>query len=340
MNPVHRSRALRIAGFALVAAAVAGADIATKRWAEEHLATATHLLPVDAPADPGDATVGDVARTRFPELTDDALRGALVRLPPAVALDAADPVFELETARGVEAAGFLVFDRGARRFARRIDRTDQYRRERGLMRADPALSFPDARRRVRAELADVRLDAFLAERLPHLRGDALADTLARGLHPIPSKGIEVDPTDPAVAGATYLVAHRTVTWIPGHLGLAYVQNPAGAWGLFGWVDARVRPWLFHALSALAIAAILALALRPPSAHAAVRPALALVLGGAIGNLHDRVALAYVVDFVHMYWGRAHWPRYNVADVAISLGVIALLAATLARPAPPRTGRTP
>lgn len=340
MNPIHRSRALRIAGFALVAGAVAGGDIATKRWAEENLATATHLLPVDTPDDTANATIGNVVRMRFPDLTDDVLRGAVVRLPPAVALDAADPVFELETARSVEAAGFFVFDRGERRFARRVARIDQFNLERRLMREDPALSFPEARRRVRAELADVRLDAFLAERLPHLRGDALEDTLAHGLHPIPASGIGADPTDPARPGATYLVADRSANWIPGHLDLSYAENPAGAWGLFGWIDARVRPWLFHALSALAIGVLLLLALRPPSPHPAVRPALALVLGGAIGNLHDRATLAYVVDFVHMYWGRAHWPRYNIADIAITLGVVVLLVATLARPVPPSPGRTP
>lgn len=340
MTSLVRARTLRVAGFVGIAAAVAAADITTKRWAEESLATATHLLPVDAPADIAETTVGDVIRTRFPDLVNDRLRGALVRLPPQVAFAPSDPVFELEGARGIEAVGFFVFDRGDRRFARRVARTDQYILERHLMQEEPDLSFPEARRRVRDELADVRLDTFLAERLPHLRNDALAHTLARGLHPIPAAGIDIDPSDPATPGATYLIADRAVTWIPGHLDLSYAENPAGAWGLFGGFDAPVRQRLFLVLSALAIATLLFLALRPPSHHPATRPALAAILGGAVGNLFDRAALAYVVDFVHMYWGRAHWPRYNVADIAITLGVIVLMAATLARPAPPSPGRMP
>lgn len=340
MNPVHRSRALRIAGFALVAAAVAGADIATKRWAEENLATATHLLPATAPDAPGDATIGDVVRRRFPDLSDEHLRGALVRLPPAVPLDRADRVHELATTRGIEAAGFLVFDRGRPRFARRIDRSDQYLLERRLMQQDPALSFPDARRRARTELAEVRLDAFLSDRLPHLGDKGLGQTLAKGLHPIPGTGLDVDPGDPAEAGATYLVGDRSVVWIPGHLDLSYAENPAGAWGLFGQVEDGLRIWLFRLLAALAVLAILGLALRPPSLHPTVHPALALVLGGALGNLFDRLTLHYVVDFMHMYWGRLHWPRYNIADIAITMGVIVLLLATLARPAPPSTRRIP
>lgn len=340
MTSPLRARTLRIAGFLGIAAAVAGADIATKRWAEECLATPTHLLPVTAPDAPGDASVGDVVRRRFPDLSDDHLRGALVLLPPAVSLNRSDPAHELATTRGIEAAGFLVFDRGRPRFARRIDRNDQYRLERQRMRQDPELSFPEARRQARAELATVRLDDFLADRLPHLGGSALDRTLAQGLHPIPGTGLDIDPGDPADAGATYLVGDRSVVWIPGHLDLSYAENPAGAWGLFGQVDDGLRVWLFRLLAALAILAILGLALRPPSFHPAVRPALALVLGGALGNLFDRLTLHYVVDFVHMYWGRLHWPRYNVADIAITLGVIVLLVATLARPAPSSTGRKP
>ena len=56
-------------------------------------------------------------------------------------------------------------------------------------------------------------------------------------------------------------------------------------------------------------------------------ALSLILGGAIGNLVDRLSLAYVVDFIHMFWGDNHWPRYNVADVGITVGVCVLVLVT-------------
>jgi signal peptidase II len=56
--------------------------------------------------------------------------------------------------------------------------------------------------------------------------------------------------------------------------------------------------------------------------------VALVLGGAIGNLIDRLRLGYVVDFIHVYWQNHHFPAFNIADSAITLGVILLLVDTL------------
>jgi signal peptidase II len=53
-------------------------------------------------------------------------------------------------------------------------------------------------------------------------------------------------------------------------------------------------------------------------------ALALVLGGALGNVWDRVTLGYVVDFVDIYYGDWHWPAFNIADSAITVGAVLLL----------------
>ena len=55
----------------------------------------------------------------------------------------------------------------------------------------------------------------------------------------------------------------------------------------------------------------------------VQVALALILGGALGNLYDRLAYGYVVDFLEVYWRAYHWPSFNVADSAISIGVLLL-----------------
>ena len=62
-----------------------------------------------------------------------------------------------------------------------------------------------------------------------------------------------------------------------------------------------------------------------------RLALALIMGGAVGNLLDRLRLGHVVDFVDVYWGVHHWPAFNVADSAISVGVALLLLDILRHP---------
>ena len=63
-------------------------------------------------------------------------------------------------------------------------------------------------------------------------------------------------------------------------------------------------------------------------------ALGLILGGAVGNLIDRARLGYVIDFLDIYWRRFHWPAFNVADIAISAGVILLALELLREPGKP------
>jgi len=69
--------------------------------------------------------------------------------------------------------------------------------------------------------------------------------------------------------------------------------------------------------------------RSPARNRVLQIALALILGGALGNLYDRVVYRYVVDFLEFYVGAYHWPSFNIADSAISIGV-ALLALEIIR----------
>ncbi len=73
----------------------------------------------------------------------------------------------------------------------------------------------------------------------------------------------------------------------------------------------------------AIVAVIAYSLRSPVRNLLLQVALCLVLGGALGNLFDRLSYGYVVDFLEIYWRGYQWPTFNVADSAISIGVILL-----------------
>ena len=88
----------------------------------------------------------------------------------------------------------------------------------------------------------------------------------------------------------------------------------------GW-----QRWLFVVL-ALSVSAVLILWLRRLSVaqHGVLACGLALILGGALGNMVDRLTRGEVVDFVHAHWGRHYFPAFNVADSAITLGAVALL----------------
>jgi signal peptidase II len=320
---------------------IAGTDLWSKRWIEENLATSRHLLPVTAPAGASGMSVAEVVRTRFPDLDDGALHGSLWRLPPQVALDPGDPVFELESSRNLEAVGFFVFDTGkVERFARRIERNDSWVMEKALQRDRPELGLLEARRQVREVLSRVSVAEYLKSRLPHLSDEEASEVARTGLHPIPMDGAEVDPASRAVPGQTYLVGSRDIVLIPGFFDFSYAENPAGAFSMLLGVDEGLRRAIFFTLSIVALVAVGWLLVKPPGDGLLPVIALGGIMGGAIGNLIDRLRLTYVVDFIHNYWRDWHWPRYNVADIGISVGVVVLLLITLFASNPsPKTPKT-
>jgi signal peptidase II len=96
------------------------------------------------------------------------------------------------------------------------------------------------------------------------------------------------------------------------------------------------PFPYYVFSVAAVAAILYLFFKQRVRGIARQMALALIMGGAIGNLIDRVRLGEVVDFIEIGYGRWHWPVFNVADSAVTIGVI-LFAITWPRAQENRDG---
>src|ERR1035441_2110276 len=88
----------------------------------------------------------------------------------------------------------------------------------------------------------------------------------------------------------------------------------------GW-----QRWVFIGLACVvSIGIIIWLLKLPRGSHALLTAGLALVLGGALGNVIDRIRLGYVIDFIHFHWDRAYFPAFNVADSAITVGAACLL----------------
>ena len=115
--------------------------------------------------------------------------------------------------------------------------------------------------------------------------------------------------------------------VDGLLSLTLVLNPGLAFGLLGGIPPTWR-WVVAALSLVALAVLARVALRVlPTGGWPGRLAIGLIFGGAIGNLIDRARFGAVVDFVDVHWRGWHWPAFNVADSAITVGV-ALLALRL------------
>lgn len=104
--------------------------------------------------------------------------------------------------------------------------------------------------------------------------------------------------------------------------ITYVRNKGAAFGLFA--DSAYRVPFFICVALLAVIGILWYLAQVEDSQRGQQVGLSLVLGGALGNLVDRIRLGEVIDFLDVHWYRHHWPAFNVADIAICVGVGLLL----------------
>jgi signal peptidase II len=146
-----------------------------------------------------------------------------------------------------------------------------------------------------------------------------------------------------------LELHEYRPVVDGLLSISHVRNRGAAFGILSEAGLPYQGVILSVVSLFALGAITVYWLRLPKEAALPRLALALVLGGALGNLIDRVRYGYVVDFIHVYWRQYVWPDFNLADSAISTGVVLLFLDMLRAPkrdttadpapAPPALGRS-
>jgi signal peptidase II len=118
--------------------------------------------------------------------------------------------------------------------------------------------------------------------------------------------------------------HDEVSLIAGLLDLTHVRNTGAAFGMLNGIDFPFKAAIIAVVAAIALVAIAAYAARLAPAQKMARIGLALILGGAIGNLIDRIAFGYVLDFVDVYWRAYHFWAFNVADSAITVGVCVMV----------------
>jgi signal peptidase II len=112
--------------------------------------------------------------------------------------------------------------------------------------------------------------------------------------------------------------HESVPVIPGFFNLTYVRNKGAAFGILSGMQGAWRTVFFVIVSLVALSVLAVLVKKTAERLALV--AYALISGGAVGNLIDRVRFGEVVDFVEWFYRSFHWPAFNVADSAITVGV--------------------
>ena len=124
-----------------------------------------------------------------------------------------------------------------------------------------------------------------------------------------------------------MASHFILTLLPykvtPFLNFRLVYNSGSA---FGFLDQQ-SGWQLWFLSIVAIVVCVALLIwlyRLPTSHRWTAVAIAMIIGGALGNMIDRLTLGYVLDFIDVHVGSHHWPAFNVADMAICIGVVIVL----------------
>jgi signal peptidase II len=118
----------------------------------------------------------------------------------------------------------------------------------------------------------------------------------------------------------YLQPYHSIAVIPGFFNLTHILNPGGAFGFLAGADPILRKIVFLFVSFLAVVLILWYYFKTPASYPLLATAFAMIFGGAIGNLIDRIRTGKVVDFLDFYLGNLHYPAFNVADSAITIGI--------------------
>ena len=121
-----------------------------------------------------------------------------------------------------------------------------------------------------------------------------------------------------------LPLYRSISVVPGFFNITHIRNPGGAFGFLAGQQAGLRNAVFLAVSVAALYLVFYFYKNTPRSYAALSAAFAMIFGGAVGNLIDRIRFGEVVDFLDVYIGKYHWPAFNIADSAISIGIAIFL----------------
>lgn len=123
---------------------------------------------------------------------------------------------------------------------------------------------------------------------------------------------------------TRMLLHESIPVVQGFFNITYVKNPGAAFGFLADASQLFRAFFFIGITIAAIILIVYYIRKTKVRDLLVITPLSLIMGGAVGNLIDRVRFGEVIDFLDVYIGPHHWPAFNVADSAISVGAVLLI----------------
>ncbi len=298
-------------------------DLWTKHWADVTLADPQHPIAVRITDDEVGRPVGEVVAERVGSSVDE-IKGFVVKLPEHRAFTPDHKLFDRQAA-GADARGYYAFWRSDGDLPpRRINKTDKVLLDRWLRVGAPTAEPTAVRKAAATHLDQITLADWLQTTLRRLPDGRLPLVTGERLHPIHGALAAVAADAPAAAGATYLLEWHRIDVMGDWFKLLYAENPGAAFGFLRGVAPTLRDTIFFVLTIIVFLVLLGILIRTEPRHWVVLLALSTVLGGAVGNFVDRIRYGYVIDFIDMHLGFMHWPTYNVADIAIAVGVVLLL----------------
>jgi len=123
--------------------------------------------------------------------------------------------------------------------------------------------------------------------------------------------------------ANLMHLYQAIEIVPNFVHLTYLKNTGAAFGVLAGTRSPLRMAFFVLVSSVAIGCVLYLLKNLRPGRTSLVASLSLILGGAVGNLIDRLRMGEVIDFIDLHWHHFHWPAFNVADSSITIGVILL-----------------
>lgn len=124
--------------------------------------------------------------------------------------------------------------------------------------------------------------------------------------------------------------YGTVKVIPGFLDLTHIHNKGAIFGFLNRSEHAAMPFILIGMNIAALVLVVYYFSKTTEKECLARIALSMIVGGALGNIVDRLVRGFVIDFIDMYAGRFHWPTYNIADAGISIGAVLLILSVLFR----------
>ncbi len=317
----------RLGVFVAVALVVTVLDLGTKEWAKANLARVDHPIPILVPAELDGKTTTDLLEwAGFGDAKSSKLR---LLSPP------------LEVKGNEEFSPFRRLSQGEEAYYLFLDKERKY---------PPLMVMNPSREDLVQAKGEGDRDAWRAkwstrvttwaqacvDSHPFLDKEEVSQWIDEGyLHPMGFGTGGLSDSRTVKASETYLLTERNIEVIPGFFQFIYAENPGAAWGMLGDAPLWVRQLALQLLTLIAMILMVVVALRMPAlpGHWGAVAALAMIMGGALGNFVERIARHFVVDFIDMYVGTNHWPTYNVADIGISVGVGILLLQMLIKKSP-------